>query len=303
MVVKKTNKKPVKPKQQPETKRCARCNTEKSVTQYYTSYDLDLNPDGKMAYCKQCLREMIINDRGEIDIDKVKETLRKIDRPFIQMYWDSALEDDKDTWGVYLKNIALNKKNATWEDSDGLSNITGIGTDYYDIDVTPEMIQRWGKNHSGEEYIILEQFYQDMKRANNIETPQDENYLKKLAMISLKMDEELEQGNYDEVKKLGDLYSKYMADSKFRAMDKTEADKTGGIRNFGQIWMECEKDDFIPPWEHYRKLKGIKQDIVDKSIMHIENFTLKLNKIEKMITPPIDTPKLDLDEIDDSVGE
>jgi hypothetical protein len=33
--------------------------------------------------------------------------------------------------------------------------------------------------------------------------------------------------------------------------------------------------------------------------MHIENYILKLNKIETMTTPPNDTPKLELDEIDE----
>ena len=112
----------------------------------------------------------------------------------------------------------------------------------------------------------------------------------------MKMDIELEDGNYGQAKSLGDLFSKYMADSQFRAMDKTDADKTGGLRNFGMIYAEVESEGFIPPWETYRKIKGIKQDIVDKTIMHIENFTLKLNKIESMSTPPTDTPKLESDE-------
>ena len=160
------------------------------------------------------------------------------------------------------------------------------------------MILKWGNKYEQNDYYELEQFYNDMQRTNSIETTQDMIYLKKLAIISLKMDRELEEGNYDEAKKLGDLFSKYMADSKFRAMDKTDADKTGGVRTFSAIYSEVEKDGFIPPWEYYRKIKGISQDIVDKTIMHIENFTLKLNKSEKMISPPIDTPKLEFDEID-----
>jgi hypothetical protein len=160
------------------------------------------------------------------------------------------------------------------------------------INIDEEVILRWGTNHEKEDYIKLENFYKEMKDKNCIETPQDEDYLKKLSMISLKMDKELEAGHYDEVKKLGDLYSKYMADSKFRQMDKTEADKTGGIRNFSTIYKEVESDGFIPPWEYYRKLKGISQDIVDRTIMHIENFTLRLNKVSIMTEPPADTPKL-----------
>lgn len=295
-----TNKKK-KPIVKESNKPCARCTKNRPYSQYYQTYDLETHPDGKMAYCKQCLNEMVLNEKGEVDIDKVKGTLRKIDRPFIQKYWNSALEDEKSTFGTYIKNIALNCKQLTWADSDEFkSNINTIKNidDNEEYDITLEMIKRWGRNHEPEDYITLEQFYQDMKFANKVETPSEINYLKKLAVISLKMDRELEEGNYDEAKKLGDLYSKYMADSQFRAMDKTDADKTGGIRNFSQIYAELEKDDFIPPWEYYRKIKGIAQDIVDKTIMHIENFTLKLNRVEKMTSPPRDTPKLELYEID-----
>ena len=41
------------------------------------------------------------------------------------------------------------------------------------------------------------------------------------------------------------------------------------------------------------KIKGLTQDIVDKTIMYIANFILKLNKIETMSEPPSDTPKID----------
>jgi hypothetical protein len=86
-----------------------------------------------------------------------------------------------------------------------------------------------------------------------------------------------------------------MADSKFRAMDQTDASKTGGLRTFSQIYAEVEKDEFIPPWEEYRKVKGLEQDIVDKTIMHILNYTLKLNKAPQLIEPPEDTPKIEED--------
>ena len=160
-----------------------------------------------------------------------------------------------------------------------------------DFAVTSEMVNRWGK-YKPEEYHNLEKFYWEMKDRNKIETPQEETYLKKLALISLKMDQELAAGNYPQARDLGNLFSKYMADSQFRAMDKTEADKTGGLRTFSQIYAEVEKDDFIPPWEYYMKIKGLKQDIVDKTIMYIANFILRLNKIEQMTEPPADTPKV-----------
>lgn len=268
--------------------------------------------NGYVNICKKCIREMCYSSDGLVSIDGVKMVLQYLDKPFI---WDlfNKVNADKFDIGTYTKQISLSQyKNLTFNDSDKEEKqINNINEDLEknldsnnietDFKVTQEILKRWGSKHNKEDYIKLEDFYHKMKNANNIETPQDESYLKKLAVISVKMDDELEVGHYDEAKKLGDLYSKYMADSKFRAMDKTDADKTGGIRTFCQIYAETEKDDFIPPWEYYRKIKGIKQDIVDKTIMHIENFTLRLNKIERMIKPPLDTPKLEDDELDEEV--
>jgi hypothetical protein len=164
-----------------------------------------------------------------------------------------------------------------------------------DENIDEELIIRWGKWEELNDYLILEDFCSRMKQYNRIETPQDEFYLKKLAVISLKMDKELEKGSYGAVKQLGDLFSKYMADSKFRATDLSDASKTGGIRTFSQIYAEVEKDGFIPPWEVYHNTKGLQQDIIDKTIMYILNYTLKLNKIPQMIEPPEDTPKIEDD--------
>lgn len=146
--------------------------------------------------------------------------------------------------------------------------------------------------------VHMENFYQKMKKDNRIESAQDETYLIKLARINLEMDTSMEQGDWDKFDKLGKTFSKFMGDAKLRSMDKTEADRTGGIRSFGQIYAEVEKDGFIPPWKEYVKINGAKQDIVDKTIMHIENFTLKLNKVNRMIEPPSGCPSLESFEID-----
>lgn len=287
---------------------CASCGDLKKSSEYYISYN-PIHSTNRIPYCKSCLRKMICDENGIVTLDKLYSTLQLIDRPFLYDIWKSSIENVRgiDPFSDYMKNLQMVQfRNLGWKDSKMLPEIeqqlnydsTNKQVSNLHFDVTQEMILKWGSKYDPEDYYDLEQFYNDMQRTNNIETTQDMIYLKKLAIISLKMDKELEDGNYDEAKKLGDLFSKYMADSKFRAMDKTEADKTGGIRNFSSIYAEVEKDGFIPPWEHYRKIKGISQDIVDKTIMHIENFTLKLNKVEKMTTPPLDTPKLEADEID-----
>ena len=286
-------------KSQPTIKKeCDNCHRELSHTQFYNTNSV-LSVDGKLNICKVCVKSMLDYNK----IETVYKILQLLDVPFIYSYWRNAKENNpEDPWSRYITmaNSKINEfKKGTWKDSkfepESINqvkiNIDNMVDHYSSFETTSEIINRWG-NYSNEEYFKLEQFYWDMKEKNKIETPQEETYLKKLSLISMKMDIELEAGRYDEAKKLGDLFSKYMADSQFRAIDKTDADKTGGLRGFGQIYAEVEKDDFIPPWENYRQIKGLSQDMVDKTIMYIANFTLKLNKVESMTEPPFDTPKI-----------
>ncbi len=298
----KSSKKPQQ-KKKIQSITCLTCGETKKVADFYVSNSVFHAGTGRVPYCKTCLKNMSVDRQGNIDIKKFKTVLKEIDKPFInealQSAYKQAQKNNDDVIGIYFKNINSlpQYKNLVWSDSVFESEPETEPNEYsWDIDfeVTPEIVDRWGR-YSDEEYFKLEKFYWDMKAKNRIETPQEETYLKKLALISMKMDAELEQGHYEEAKKLGDLFSKYMADSQFRAIDKTDADRTGGLRTFGQIYAEVEKDDFIPPWEYYRQTKGLTQDIVDKTIMYIQNFILKLNKIESMVEPPSDTPKLEGD--------
>jgi hypothetical protein len=236
---------------------------------------------------------MCIDKNKNIIIEKVHDMLKLINRPFIyEIYKKSLNSKNEDSIGTYIKNISMPQyKYLYWKDS--IFEPEHKERQEYS---NKSMILKWGNHDEPQDYDILEDFYIKMKTANAIETPQEEVYLKKLAVMSLKMDKALENEEYGKFKQLGDLFSKFMADSKFRAMDKTDADLTGGVRNFSAIYAEVEKDDFIPPWDsHYAKIYDAKQDIVDKTIMYILNFILKLNKIKTLSEPPEDTPQEDDD--------
>lgn len=277
-----------------------KCKEEKGLLplkDFYSATNTNFFANGKLPICKECMREYIYDKKGNIDYYRFKKILEIMNYPYFERELESAINEDKDTLGVYFRSVYLNHKGKSWEDGEFPANIK----ESEEKNADNEFILRWGNNWTENDYTRLEKFYCDMKRANKIETPQDEDYLKKLARLSVKIDRAIENDETGKAKQLGDLYSKYMTDSKFRAMDMTDADKQGGIRSFSQIYAEVEKDDFIPPWQKYMKIKGLTQDIIDKTIMHIENFTLKLNKVEKMTEPPCDTPKAMPNEIDDSL--
>jgi len=283
------------------TKKCIQCGKKKPTKSYIVNNNQNDNLD---PFCTDC-RKVIV-----VDEDSLKDYCSQSDRGWNQELFKKALEDcekklikqgkDKEIENfddLLLKssiNYYFSKMNLPQNENNSVK-ITKTPTKKSKNKIDEELIIKWGKWNDLNDYLILEDFCARMQQYNRIETPQDEFYLKKLAVISLKMDKELEKGSYNAVKQLGDLFSKYMADSKFRASDLSDASKTGGLRTFSQIYTEVEKDGFIPPWEEYRKIKGLTQDIVDKSIMHILNYTLKLNKIPQMIEPPNDTPKIEDD--------
>ena len=298
---------------------CVGCGKIHPKGDFYVSYS-KTHANGRLPYCKNFIKKQIYKNDNEVDIKKLQSMLMQLNIPFLNDTYESAIASNGDIVGHYFRlfNSLPQNRGLTWGNSVFLNEdkaqdiekeniinkieeidmpVQDIGA-FIDVDSMQEAVNRWGNSYDLNQIAQLERFYKSMKDANEIETPQDISYLEKLALISLKMNEELEKGNYAQSKQLGDLFSKYMADSQFRAIDKTDADKTGGIRTFGSIYKEVEKDGHIPPWEYYRKIKGLTQDILDKTIMHIENFTLRFNKAEVMTTPPNDTPKVSKDEVD-----
>lgn len=299
---------------------CVGCGKVHNKSDFYVSYS-KAHANGRLPYCKSFIKKEIYTNDKDVDLKKLHSMLMQLNIPFLKDTFDTAISSNGDIVGHYFRlfNSLPQNRGLTWSNSVFFND----GEDEKKDDIQDNKVdvkskkneklhfnndlsvakQRWGINYSDTQLEELERFYIKMEESNNIETPQDKIYLEKLSLISLKMNEELESGNYAQVKQLGDLFSKYMADSKFRAVDKTDADRQGGIRTFGSIYAEVEKDGHIPPWEHYRKIKGLSQDILDKTIMHIENFTLRFNKAETMSSPPIDTPKAEMDEIDENATE
>ena len=50
---------------------------------------------------------MISDNNGDVQLEKVKETLQLIDRQFLYNIWKTSLEEPGDVFGIYMKNIAM----------------------------------------------------------------------------------------------------------------------------------------------------------------------------------------------------
>jgi hypothetical protein len=78
--------------------------------------------DGFTPYCKGCLREMIFDDVTKlVDINKFREVLKMLDKPFVRKVFDDLMMKGNFTLGDYTKqlNFSVGKgKQKTYADSD-----------------------------------------------------------------------------------------------------------------------------------------------------------------------------------------
>lgn len=291
-------------KQTPQEKKtCLSCTREKSIkNNFYTTTSPLFRSDGRIPYCKDCLRDMVDIE----DVDSIHDLLRTIDKPFLHDIWKKALDSDKETFGEYMRMVcSLHQyRNLTYKNSSSkekidytlmsdeqreIMNIKNIETEQGNIQITKELVSKWGE-YSNREILEMEKLYQQMLFANSIETPQHQRQLYFYCKLSVLMDKALSDGDYAGYEKLSRQFTELQKSSGFRPIDRKSSDEAHGIKSFSQIFAEVEMNGYVEP---LNVDEAENQDIVDKTILYILNYTRKVLGMERMAEPPIDTPKIE----------
>ena len=172
----KTNKSSVNPQKKVTQITCAACGENKKVSEYYVSYN-PIHQTGRISYCKVCLKKMICDESGNVQLDKLKETLKLIDKPFIYNLWKTSLEEPGDSFGNFIKNLAMTQyRKLGYADSRFLPEVdTKLNYDTsnpesyefkIDFQVTEEIIDKWGYGYKIEEYQAFEKKYSFVSEDN-----------------------------------------------------------------------------------------------------------------------------------------
>lgn len=165
---------------------CVMCGNTKRATEFNSSFN-PIHQTGKLPYCKSCLKSMCLDSKGNININKVKDMLKLIDRPFRYEDFKSASEDKNDTIGTYLKNIALNYRNDGWKDSifepQCKSEFEGNNSDDKLV-----YSKKWVGNYSQTDIEYLDNYLKGLHNDFKIITENHKDYAKKIAKASLHMD-------------------------------------------------------------------------------------------------------------------
>lgn len=155
----------------------------------------------------------------------------------------------------------------------------GNGLNPEDLDITKGLTQedriqlslKWGNLYRTEQQVRMEKFYTDMVDSFDVQGAAREDQVKKLAVLSVKMDETLEQGDVDGFKKLSSVYDQMSKAGKFTEAQNKDGN-SGFVNSVGELVALCEKQEgFIPKFS-----TDTPQDKVDKTIQDMQSYTYSL---------------------------
>jgi len=254
--IKKNNSTSAKPQKKVTEITCAACTESKKPLEYYVSYN-PIHQSGRIPYCKSCLRNMIADENGNVTLEKVKETLRLIDRPFLYNIWKSSLEDKFDTFGCYIKNIQMVQyRKLGWTDSKFLPEVENE-LNYNNAEtqqqvksnfiLTDEIKDKWGNGYKLEEYEAFEKKYillkNNYKEKTNLHTEALLNYIR----YRVKEEIATAKGDVKEAKEWGELANKAATSAKINPSQLSKADLSDGLSTFSELSQAVEKEvDIIP---------------------------------------------------------
>lgn len=257
-----------------------KCKKEKAIGEFYSSNSVFF-ADGYVPICKKCIRDMInVNN-----IESVKQTFQKIDKPFVAKVWKSAEDSTGETIGSYFRmiNSLQQYKDWSWSDSDfegedktgiykqkfdNLEEIEEIETEFGTIFLTKDIAMKYGSGYTNREYLTMEKFYIEMDNTHDITEPQTKKQLVILCKLQVKMDRALEEEGRDtEFKNYNDRYEKILLSSGFRPIDKKDSVEKTGMRSFSSLFEGIERKGYVKP-----KPIEERMDLVDVAMREFINY-------------------------------
>lgn len=169
------------------------------------------------------------------------------------------------------------------EESELISSITAEEYTYLRL--------KWGKTYKAEEWIRLEQLYEEMMQSYEIEEAGDINTLKLACKCSLKANQLLDLGDIDGAQKATKMYNDLMKSGKWTAAQKKESEEVDVVDSIGELVAICERDGFIPKYH-----VATPQDHADRVIEDLKKYTTNLIVEESGLGPLIEAAVKQMEE-------
>ena len=143
-----------------------------------------------------------------------------------------------------------------------------------DLDLTDEdktyLRLKWGKAYKPEEWVKLEQLYNEMMDSYDIQSAGHIDTLKLVCKTSLKCNQLVDMGDVEGFQKMSKVYDQLMKSGKFTAA-QNKAESGEFVDSISELVEICETEGFIP-----RFYTEQPTDRVDETLKDIQNYTRTL---------------------------
>ena len=193
-----------------------------NAVNFYRVINNNLFKTDTVHICKDCIKEYVHKENGEVDLHRFKRILQLIDVPFLSREYTSAVESDKSTLGSYMKNIYLNYRGYGWEDGDKDEFYRVIGES---VKTDKEIKAFWGNGFTDEDYEYLESQLSDLKTDFECSDAGMKIIMKDIAFTNLYLHQERTNANPNQktIKDLISTRSSLMNDGNLKPIQSTGA--------------------------------------------------------------------------------
>lgn len=129
---------------------------------------------------------------------------------------------------------------------------------------------KWGRGYRAEEWVKLEQLYNDMEASYDIQGAGMKDTLIMICKASVKANALIDAGDIEGFQKMSKVYNELMKSAKLTAA-QIKAEDADSIDSIGEIVALCEKEGFIP-----RYYVDGPQDHVDRTLQDMQSYTRSL---------------------------
>ena len=204
----------------------------------------------------------------EVANKKIEETMKRqgYDAQSIAMAIDKASITIPE--GELIEPAAVEQP--VEEIDDYFAQQSGAADDFTD-DLTEEdrkyLRLKWGKTYKPEEWIALEQLYEEMMSSYDVQGAGHIDTLKLVCKTSLKANQLIDIGDIEGFQKMSKVYDSLMKSGKFTAA-QNKAETGEYVDSISELVELCEKEGFIP-----RFYIAQPNDQVDATLQDLKHYT------------------------------
>ncbi len=180
------------------------------------------------------------------------------------------------------------------ETEDYFAQQSGATNDDFDDDLTEEdktyLRLKWGKAYKPEEWVKLEQLYEEMMASYDVQGAGHIDTLKLVCKTSLKANQLIDLGDVEGFQKMSKVYDSLMKSGKFTAA-QNKAEDGEEINAIGELVAICEREGFIPKY-----YTDGPQDKADRVIEDLQKYTYDLVSNETNLDTMIDSAVRQMEE-------